>query len=581
MTTVSTRRRMILGLFLAASVVGATLAAPPFSGVPAPNPKAAGLTTPNILTPELAEIVAAQGSNPLENPAPVDLGGGSSIDVTHYGYYGDGPFVALPCTPPGCPTPVEAKKSEPDKNTYLVFHHGLPGADEGFNYGRHFLFQGHESGPNSSTLGNNSIGYITRINLDADAAHRVTLLATTDVDGNPLPAFDGSTWDPWAQKVLFTSELSPGGGVFQASVDKVPADVESLFGSLGHGGFEGIQNDSDGNLWIIEAVGGSNDNTHCNRARQPNSFLYRFKPDHPADLKHGKMQVLQIISLRTGMPITFHAGNICGDALSQDMADLHTYGLTFNTNWITIHDTAVDGTGPFDADALAKTKGGTPLKRPENGHFRPGSGFTQFFFDETGDTNADTVAGAANDPNGIDHGGFGAILKLTQNHPSSNSGRLRLFYRGDEAHTGLDNCAFWSDDEVVFVEDAGDGLHGQRNGLDSAYLFDLGTNYANPANQPLRLLAQGRDPSATLDSALAGIVTGFANDQDNEITGFHVSDGDPSLFGILGNKVPQPFRNGWRVFYTQQHGDNVTWEILRERRHHAGSSLNELEVAVQ
>jgi hypothetical protein len=566
MTTIVTRRQMVLGFFLAASAVGATLAAPPFLGVPAPNPKATGFTAPNILTPELTEVVAAQGANALENPTTVDLGGGSSIEVTHYGYYGDGPFLAPPCVPPGCPTPVEAKKSEPDKNTYLVFRHGLPGADPDYDYGRHFLFQGHEAGPQSSTTGN-PMGYITRINLDADAAHRVTLLAATDVHDQPLPEFDGSTWNPWARKLLFTSELSPAGGVFQATVDEVPATVEDLFGSIGHGGFEGIQNDSDGNLWIVEDVGGGNDNTHCNRARQPNSFVYRFKPDHPGDLGHGKMQVLQIISVRTGLPITFHAGDICGDALSQDMADLHTYGFTFDTKWVTIHDTATDTTAPFDANALAKAKGGTPLKRPENGLFRPGSGFTQFFFDETGDTNADTVAAAANDPGGVDHGGFGAILKLTQSHPSANHGRLRMFYRGDKAHTGLDNCAFWSDDEIVFVEDAGDTLHTQRNAFDSAYLFDLDTNFALPGKQPVRLLAQGRDASATLDSALAGIVSGFPNDQDNEITGIHVSDGDPSLFGILGAKIPHHFRNGWRVFYTQQHGDNVTYEILKVRRH--------------
>jgi hypothetical protein len=40
------------------------------------------------------------------------------------------------------------------------------------------------------------------------------------------------------------------------------------------------------------------------------------------------------------------------------------------------------------------------------------------------------------------------------------------------------------------------------------------------------------------------------------------SDGDPSVGGILGAKNPTPFEDGWRVFYTQQHGDNVTWEII-------------------
>ena len=76
----------------------------------------------------------------------------------------------------------------------------------------------------------------------------------------------------------------------------------------------------------------------------------------------------------------------------------------------------------------------------------------------------------------------------------------------------------------------------------------------------MRILAEGRDPSATLDSAFSGS-TGFQNEVDNEITGFHVSDGDPTAFGILGLKLPIPFALGWRVFYTQQHGDNNTWEI--------------------
>ena len=75
------------------------------------------------------------------------------------------------------------------------------------------------------------------------------------------------------------------------------------------------------------------------------------------------------------------------------------------------------------------------------------------------------------------------------------------------------------------------------------------------------MLALGRDPSATIDSSLSAAGAGFQNDGDNEITGFHISDGDPTTGGILGAKVPTPYRDGWRVFYTQQHGDNVTWEI--------------------
>jgi hypothetical protein len=141
-----------------------------------------------------------------------------------------------------------------------------------------------------------------------------------------------------------------------------------------------------------------------------------------------------------------------------------------------------------------------------------------------------------------------------------NSGFITLLYKGDPAHAGFDNCAFWSADQVVFVEDAGDTLHGQRNALDSAYLFDLNADYSH-GKQPVRIIAEGRDPSATIDSGLAGMA-GFQNEGDNEITGFHISDGDASVRGLIGTQTPTPFKHGWRVFYTQQHGDNNTWEIL-------------------
>ena len=44
---------------------------------------------------------------------------------------------------------VEATKTEPDKNTYLVLH-GQNGPDASYNYGTHFVFQGHEGGAPAS-----------------------------------------------------------------------------------------------------------------------------------------------------------------------------------------------------------------------------------------------------------------------------------------------------------------------------------------------------------------------------------------------------------------------------------------------
>jgi hypothetical protein len=517
---------------------GAALAAPPsLTDVPHANPKTPGFAAPNILSPELTEIIQARGSMRLEN---------SSSLTNFYGYDNNGPMLPAPGDVQSPGHNVEATKTEPDKNTYLVLK-GQHGADPDYDYGTHFLFQGHENGQGGK-------GYITRINLDADGAHRVTLLATTDKNGDSLPTFDGSTWDPWAQRLLFTTESGSVDSVWQATPD-YPSTVESISDALGRGGYEGIQNDSDGNLWIVEDVGGKTGliNTH---AKQPNSFLYRFIPKDRSDLTQGgRLQALQVLN-HHGRPIVFHPGNVDADTLSQDVQDLHTYGQVFNTRWVTIHDTAVDGSTPFDANALAKANDATPFKRPENGLFRPGTHFTEFFFDETGDTNALTEAGVV-------FGGFGAIFKLSQANPSAINGKLTLFYRCDVAHSGFDNVGFWSKDEVVFVEDAGDTLHTQRNALDSAYLFDVTLDYSNPINQPIRILAEGRDASATIDSGIGSISgNGFQNDGDNEITGFHISNGDPTPGGILGARNPHPFVAGWRVFYTQQHGDNNTWEIV-------------------
>jgi hypothetical protein len=504
------------------------------SSVSSANPKAVGVPAPNILSPELIEAIVAQGPWKLENPG----------NQSFYGYGDDGPPVPAPGDLPAAGHKVEATKTEPDKNTYLVLEH-QKGADPSYNYGTHFLFQGHENGPDGH-------GKITRINLDADGAHRVTLMAEKDVNDQLLPTIDGSTWYPFSGHLLFTTESGSNASVLQATLD-VPSKLEDISGILGRGGYEGIQADHWGRLIIVEDVGGKT-GTAFPHARQPNSFVYRFVPNNPSDLKAGgKLQVLQVKSKAHAGAIVFNAADVDGDISSQDQKDLHTYGNVFQTTWITIHDTAVNGFAPYNANAAAKAAAGTPFKRPENGQFRPGSNFSEFIFDTTGDTNALTEAGS-------EFGGFGAIFRLQM---AGDSGALSLFFRGDVAHTGLDNCGFWDQNRIVFVEDAGDGLHTQRNALDSAYLFDLNINYGSPANHAIRVLAEGRDASAALDSQFSG-TPGFQNDGDNEITGWHQSDGDPGVNGLLGAKIPTPFRGGWRLFFTQQHGDNNTFEILRK-----------------
>ncbi len=155
-----------------------------------------------------------------------------------------------------------------------------------------------------------------------------------------------------------------------------------------------MQADSHGNIWIVEDSGGKA-GTLYPHAKQPNSFVFRFIPKDRSDLtKGGKLQALQVASKAHAGPIVFNAADIDGDITSQDQKDLHTYGNVFHTQWVTVHDTDVDGTTAFNANAAAKAAEATPFKRPENGQFRPGSGFREFYFAATGDTTAKTEAAA-------------------------------------------------------------------------------------------------------------------------------------------------------------------------------------------
>ena len=64
----------------------------------------------------------------------------------YYGYGDDGPLKPAKGAVQAKGKNVEATKTEPDKNTYLVLE-GATGPHKGYKYGTHFLFQGHENGP--------------------------------------------------------------------------------------------------------------------------------------------------------------------------------------------------------------------------------------------------------------------------------------------------------------------------------------------------------------------------------------------------------------------------------------------------
>jgi hypothetical protein len=450
----------------------------------------------------------ALGVDPLENP---------SAKITQYGLLADG------------------TRTEPDENLYLV----LPnpgGPTAGYKYGHHFLFQGHENG--------NNLAYVTRINLDVkDPAHRITLLTPEGADGmTHFSSIDGSTYDPFTNTLLLTQEAGSNGGVIQISATWPPI-VTTLDGILGKGGYEGIHPDDRGNLLIIEDSGGTAVNVNPadpaspKTARQPNSFVYRFVPFNKTDLSQGgKLQALQVSI--DGQPVIFNAGDPVGDTFSLQQLQLHTPGTSYPVKWVTIHDTAVDGTDSFSANAAAKTAGATPFKRPENAAFLPGSNYRTFFFDPTADTDAD----AGNTPDLAARGSWGSIFRVDLRE-NRNSGRISIFVLGDAAHASFDNLTFADTNTLLATEDRGDTLHTQLNTLDSVWAFNV-----NGRSSAKRFIALGRD------------ATSVGAGEDNEPTGLHVSNGNPLSFGQPGSMLNLL---GARGFVTRQHGDNVTWEILR------------------
>lgn len=477
----------------------------PVTGLPAANPVEVSDT---VISTGFGLDLQQQGLDLLENPA------GS---ILQFGYLDDG-----------------VTRTEPDENTYLVLDHNPGGPTEGYDYGRHFLFQGHE---NSGDL-----AFITRINLDvSNPDHRVTLLTPPGEDGlTHFNSIDGSCWNPFTQTMLFAQERSTTGGVIEIAADfdgSTNSGLRTHYGSMGRGGYEGIHPDDQGNLLIVEDVGG----VLFGFAKNPNSFVYRFVPTTPTDLTQGKLQALQVSI--DGEPIVFHPE---GDTLSENQLKLHTVNARYPVQWVTVHDTAIDGDESFDANAVAKAAGATPFKRPENGQFLPGSGFRTFYFDITGDTDAN----AGNDPALAARGAWGGIFRVTLDD-SREAGEIGLVVLGDAMHSSFDNLTFTSTSTLLAAEDRGDTLHDQLNLLDSIWAYDV----RNPG-AGARFVALGQDRMAT--------------DEDNEPTGVHFSDGDSSIAGLVGANRPNPVTG--RLFFTQQHGENNLYEVVTQNPNGSGAS---------
>src|SRR6185503_12142497 len=120
------------------------------------------------------------------------------------------------------------------------------GPTPGIDYGRHFLYQGHE---NASPL-----AYITRINLDVPRgdAHRVSLLTPVNPATNQtgFGSIDGSTFNPFTTKLLFTQEAGANGGVIEGA----QATLDAFLGKAGFCYMSSIENHSAQRILQVRGI---------------------------------------------------------------------------------------------------------------------------------------------------------------------------------------------------------------------------------------------------------------------------------------------------------------------------------------
>lgn len=116
---------------------------------------------------------------------------------------------------------------------------------------------------------------------------------------------------------------------------------------------------------------------------------------------------------------------------------------------------------------------------------------------------------------------------------------------GDATHAAFDNVTFGDGDTILVSEDRGNTLHEQLNVLDSAWAYPLS------GGTPLRVIAQGRDVNATPTA-----------EEDNEVTGIFVSDGDAQASHQYG--TPKDLGAARAFFFTQQHGDDTVYELTHD-----------------
>ena len=186
----------------------------------------------------------------------------------------------------------EAQKTEPDKNTYLVFKQGQSGPDPAYDYGTHFLYQGHEGGSHRerAEAGLHHADQPRRGRRSSRDAARVdrTTRATRSRRSTARRGIRGHSGCSSRRR---TRAHRPTRRRRRIRRPSRTSPVRSAVAAT-----RASRTTRDGNIWIVEDIGGAI-KTGTTAAKIPNSFIYPLRARRIQETwQHGKLQALQVLN---------------------------------------------------------------------------------------------------------------------------------------------------------------------------------------------------------------------------------------------------------------------------------------------
>ncbi len=493
------------------------------AGEPSAVPKAVGIAAPNALFSGLAETPVAQGSNRLENP---------TRQLPFYGYDGDGPMLPAPGD---VQTPTHNVEAHEDR----AGQEHLPGPATAstapipsYDYGTALPLPG----PRDRQLAglHHADQPRRRRRPPGDAAR-----ARRDVDGTAAPDVRRLDLGPVrAAAALHGRERRATAASGRPRSTSRPT-VEDISGIARPGRLRGHPERLATATSASSRTSAAPTAPPTTHAKHPNSFLYRFVPDGPSRPDQGRQ-----------------AAGAAGDSHAHRPADRVPRRSGGRRHPLAGHDATCTPTATTFATQLGddpRHRGRRHARRstPTRWRRRPAARrssareracsarartFREFYFDETGDTNADTRGRRG-------YGGFGALFKLNKTNPASNTGTLHALLPGRQgAHRLRQRGLLSTRPRRRSSRTRATACTRSATHSTAAYLFDVGADYSRR-----RASRSGSSPRAATrrrrsTRLLAGTATASRTKATTRSRASTCRTAIRRSAGILGAQGSQPFQ---------------------------------------